>query len=76
MVGRCRAGILTPAGVAEDILYIPPRIPGKGNQLSAFVAGLGINRAMIEKYFPLLEMTDLVRHLDKFTKSAVKVRPR
>lgn len=35
---------------------------------------MGINRASIEKYFPLLEMTDLIRHVEKFTKSQIKVR--
>jgi uncharacterized protein len=48
--------------------------PGREINYQRLSQDLGINRAMIEKYFPLLEMTDLVRHLDKFTKSAVKVR--
>lgn len=50
--------------------------PGREISFQQLSKDLGINRATIEKYFPLLEMTDLVRHIEKFSKSAVKVRRR
>jgi len=48
--------------------------PGREISFQQLSKDLGINRASIEKYFPLLEMTDLIHHVEKFTKSAVKVR--
>lgn len=49
-------------------------VPGREISFQQLSKDLGINRATIEKYFPLLEMTDLVRHVEKFSKNAVKVR--
>lgn len=48
--------------------------PGREINYQQLSQDIGINRATIEKYFPLLEMTDLLRHAEKFTKSPIKVR--
>lgn len=48
--------------------------PGREINFLQLAQDLGINRATIEKYFPLLEMTDLIHHVEKFSKSSVKVR--
>lgn len=48
--------------------------PGREINFQQLSQDLGINRATIEKYFPLLEMTDLIRHAERFTKSPIKVR--
>ena len=48
--------------------------PGREINFQQLSKDLGINRASIEKYFPLLEMTDLIHHVEKFTKSPLKVR--
>jgi predicted AAA+ superfamily ATPase len=48
--------------------------PGREINFQQLSKDLGINRASIEKYFPLLEMTDLIRHVEKFAKSLIKVR--
>ncbi len=48
--------------------------PGREINFQQLAQDLGINRATIEKYFPLLEMTDLIHHAEKFTRSSVKVR--
>ena len=48
--------------------------PGREINFQQLSHDLGINRASIEKYFPLLEMTDLIHHAERFTKSAIKVR--
>jgi predicted AAA+ superfamily ATPase len=48
--------------------------PGREINYQRLSQDLGISRATIERYFPLLEMTDLVRHVEKFSKSAIKVR--
>ncbi len=48
--------------------------PGREINFQQLSQDLGINRSTIEKYFPLLEMTDLIHHAEKFTKSPLKVR--
>ncbi|GAB4484630.1 MAG: hypothetical protein OHK006_09360 [Thermodesulfovibrionales bacterium] len=48
--------------------------PGREINWQQLSQELNINRATIEKYFPMLEMTDLIRHVEKFTKSPIKVR--
>jgi len=48
--------------------------PGQETNFVKLSQRLGINRLSIEKYFPLLEMTDLIHHAEKFTKSPIKVR--
>lgn len=48
--------------------------PGREINFQQLSKDLGINRATIEKYFPLLEMTDLIHHAEKFTRSPIKVR--
>ena len=48
--------------------------PGREINFQKLAGELDITRATIEKYFPMLEMTDLVHHAEKFTKSSVKVR--
>jgi hypothetical protein len=48
--------------------------PGREISFQQLSNDLGINRISIEKYFPMLEMTDLIHHAEKFTRSALKVR--
>ena len=48
--------------------------PGREINWQQLSQELNINRATIEKYFPMLEMTDLIHHVEKFTKSPLKVR--
>ena len=48
--------------------------PGREINFQQLSHDLGINRASIEKYFPLLEMTDLIHHAERFTESAIKAR--
>lgn len=48
--------------------------PGREINFQQLSTNLSINRATIEKYFPLLEMTDLIHHAEKFTKSPIKIR--
>lgn len=48
--------------------------PGREISFQQLAQDLGINRVSIEKYFPLLEMTDLIHHVEKFAKGALKVR--
>lgn len=48
--------------------------PGREINFQQLSSTLSINRASIEKYFPLLEMTDLIHHAEKFTKSPIKIR--
>jgi len=48
--------------------------PGREINFSTLSRDLEIPRQSIEKYFPLLEMTDLVRSVEKFSKSPVKLR--
>ena len=48
--------------------------PGREINFQKLSQDLGINRATIENYFPLLEMTDLIHRIEKFTKSPIKVR--
>ncbi len=48
--------------------------PGREVNFQQMSKELAISRATIEKHFPLLEMTDLIRHIQRFTKSPLKVR--
>ena len=48
--------------------------PGREVNFQKLSMELGISRATIEKYFPLLEMTDLIDHVEKFSKNPIKVR--
>ncbi len=48
--------------------------PGREVNLSRIAEDTGILPAQVEKYLPLLEMTDLVTHVEKFRKSALRVR--
>jgi len=48
--------------------------PGCEINLTKLSQSLEISRPNIEKYFPLLEMTDLIHHAEKFNKGALKVR--
>lgn len=48
--------------------------PGREVNLSRIAEETGILPAQAEKYLPLLEMTDLVTHAEKFRKSALRVR--
>jgi predicted AAA+ superfamily ATPase len=48
--------------------------PGREVNLSRVAAETGIILQQIEKYLPLLEMTDLVAHVEKFRKNPIRVR--
>jgi predicted AAA+ superfamily ATPase len=48
--------------------------PGSEVNLEKMAREVGINVQQIKKYLPLLEMTDLVRHAEKFRHSAIRVR--
>lgn len=48
--------------------------PGQEINMQSVSSELEIGRQLLEKYFPLLEMTDLLRHVEKFTKGPIKVR--
>ncbi|MBI5166541.1 MAG: ATP-binding protein [candidate division NC10 bacterium] len=48
--------------------------PGREVNLSRIAEETGILAAQVEKYIPLLEMTDLVAHVEKFRKSPLRVR--
>ncbi len=48
--------------------------PGQEINFKALSKEIGVNEATIQKYFPLLEMTDLLRHVEKFSKSLHRVR--
>lgn len=48
--------------------------PGREVNLSRIAAETGIITAQVEKYLPLLEMTDLVTHVEKFRRSPLRVR--
>ncbi len=48
--------------------------PGRELNLSRIAEEIGILPAQGEKYLPLLEMTDLVAHIEKFRRSALRVR--
>lgn len=48
--------------------------PGREMSVQAMAGETGTSAQQIEKYLPLLEMTDLVYHIEKFRKSALRVR--
>lgn len=48
--------------------------PGREANLSLIAKETGIILAQIEKYLPLLEMTDLVNHVQRFRSSPLRVR--
>lgn len=48
--------------------------PGREVNVSRISAETGILAAQVEKYLPLLEMTDLLAHVEKFRKRALRVR--
>ncbi len=48
--------------------------PGREVSMTKLSQELGISSQQIDKYLPLLEMTDLIRCAGKFRKSAVRVR--
>lgn len=48
--------------------------PGREINFGELDRKLDISRESLEKYFPMLEMTDLVHHIDRFTKKTMKVR--
>lgn len=48
--------------------------PGREVNLSAVASETKIDVQQVEKYLPLLEMTDLVVHMEKFRKSPLRVR--
>ncbi len=50
------------------------QIPGQEANVTSISQETGINAQQIEKYLPLLEMTDLIFHVSKFRQGALKVR--
>lgn len=48
--------------------------PGQEVNLEKASMRIGVSRTMLEKYLPLLEMTDLVKSLPKFSKRPLKFR--
>jgi len=48
--------------------------PGREVNLSKLSAEANINSQQLDKYLPLLEMTDLIAHIGKFRSSPLKVR--
>jgi uncharacterized protein len=48
--------------------------PGREVNLASLSREVGINVQQIEKYLPLLEMTDLIRSVGKFRSSAIRIR--
>ncbi len=48
--------------------------PGQEINLSKLARETGIMVAQLERYLPLLEMTDLLAHIEKFRKSPLRVR--
>lgn len=48
--------------------------PGREVSIQSVAGETGTSARQIEKYLPLLEMTDLVYHLSKFRKSPLRVR--
>jgi predicted AAA+ superfamily ATPase len=48
--------------------------PGREVNIKSMASETGINVQQIEKYLPLLEMTDLLSHISKFRASPVRVR--
>lgn len=48
--------------------------PGQEINLEKASEKMGVSRIMLEKYLPLLEMTDLVKSLPKFSKRPLKFR--
>lgn len=48
--------------------------PGREISIQSVAGETGTSAQQIEKYLPLLEMTDLVYHIEKFRKSPLRVR--
>lgn len=48
--------------------------PGQELNIEKVAGRIGVSRPMLEKYFPLLEMTELVKRLERFSRKALKVR--
>lgn len=48
--------------------------PGREVNISRISEETGISAVQVEKYLPLLEMTDLLAHVEKFRKAALRVR--
>lgn len=48
--------------------------PGQEINLEKASERIGVSRIMLEKYLPLLEMTDLVKSIQKFSKKPLKFR--
>jgi uncharacterized protein len=49
-------------------------MPGREMNMQTVTSETNIGAGQIEKYLPLLEMTDLVYHISKFRKESVRVR--
>ncbi|MGH7738736.1 MAG: ATP-binding protein, partial [bacterium] len=48
--------------------------PGTEIQVDKISNTLRVSRIMLERYLPLLEMTDLINHIERFSKKTLKVK--
>lgn len=62
-----------PENIRRFYLYLITR-PGEEIRIDAVASEIGASRVMLERYLPLLEMTDLVKTIQKFTRKALKVK--
>jgi predicted AAA+ superfamily ATPase len=62
-----------PDNVRRFYLYLITR-PGDEISIDAVAGEIGVSRVMLERYLPLLEMTDLVRTIQKFSRKVLKVK--
>ncbi len=62
-----------PENIRRFYLYLITR-PGEEIRIDAVASEIGASRVMLERYLPLLEMTDLVKTIQKFTRKPLKVK--
>jgi predicted AAA+ superfamily ATPase len=62
-----------PRNVLAFYLYLLTR-PGEEIRIDAAASEIGADRRMLERYLPLLEMTDLVRTIPKFSRKPLRVK--
>lgn len=62
-----------PENIRRFYLYLITR-PGEEIRIDAVASEIGASRVMLERYLPLLEMTDLVKTIQKFSRKPLKVK--
>ncbi|MGE5692452.1 MAG: ATP-binding protein, partial [Candidatus Zixiibacteriota bacterium] len=60
-----------PRNIARFYVYLTAR-PGDEIRVDKVASEIGASRLMLEKYIPLLEMTDLVKTVPKFSKKPLR----